>query len=190
MQICLGDSDQLNWSGTYEQFTQIHNKQIPVNNSFVADTWLAGYKVINDVNNVLAHLDIVVDAEKDRVEGEAKFIRGSVYFDLVRMYAKAWNDGDPNNNDGVPLVLTPTTLISDASKVKRNTVAEVYAQVISDLTDATQKCIEATMNIIFLQQILQLMQCLQGFICSNRIMQMHCRQKTMQLMLAEDNGYI
>ena len=31
----LGDSDQLNWSGTYEQFTQIHNKAIPVNNSFV-----------------------------------------------------------------------------------------------------------------------------------------------------------
>ena len=137
----LGDSTDLNWSGTFEQFTQIHNKVIPVTNSFVADTWLAGYKVINDANNVLAHLDLVVDAEKDRVEGEAKFIRGSAYFDLVRMYAKAWNDGDPNSNEGVPIVLTPTTLISDSNKVSRNTVAQVYAQAINDLTVATQKCI-------------------------------------------------
>jgi tetratricopeptide (TPR) repeat protein len=136
----LGDSGNLDWSGTYQQFTQFYNKSIPVTNSFVADTWLAGYRVINDANNVLAHLDLVVDAEKDRVEGEAKFIRGSAYFDLVRMYAKAWNDGDPNSNEGVPLVLTPTTLITEESKVKRNTVAEVYQQVISDLTDATQKC--------------------------------------------------
>src|SRR5436853_7674815 len=43
----LGDSDELNWSGTYEQFTQIHNKNIPVTNSFVSYTWLAGYKTIN-----------------------------------------------------------------------------------------------------------------------------------------------
>jgi tetratricopeptide (TPR) repeat protein len=149
----LGDSGQLSWSGTYEQFTQIHNKTIPVTNTFVADTWLDGYKTINDVNNVLAHLDLVVDAEKDRAEGEAKFIRGSAYFDLVRMYAKAWNDGDPNSNEGVPLVLTPTDLISDANKVKRNTVAEVYAQVINDLTDATQKCIEADNNYIFATNI-------------------------------------
>lgn len=140
----LGDSGNLDWSGTYQEFTQIHNKQIPVTNDFVADTWLSGYKVINDANNVLAHINLVVDAEKDRVEGEAKFIRGSAYFDLVRMYAKAWNDGDPNSNDGVPLVLTPTTLITDSNKVKRNTVAEVYAQVINDLTDASKKCITAS----------------------------------------------
>jgi hypothetical protein len=149
----LGDSGELNWSGTYEQFTQIHNKAIPVTNSFVADTWLAGYKAINDVNNVLAHLDLVVATDKDRVEGEAKFIRGSVYFDLIRMYAKAWNDGNPAANDGVPLVLTPTTLITDSSKVKRNTVAEVYAQVISDLTDASQKCMEADNTYIFATDI-------------------------------------
>jgi len=149
----LGDSGNLNWSGTYEQLTEMYNKAIAVSNSFAADSWLAGYKVINDANNVLAHLDIVVDAEKDRVEGEAKFIRGCAYFDLVRLYAKAWNDGDPNSNPGVPLVLTPTTLISNESKVSRNTVAEVYAQAISDLTDATQKCIEADNTYIFATNI-------------------------------------
>ncbi len=149
----LGDSDNLNWSGTYQQFTQAHNKALTVSNTFVAGTWLAGYKVINDANNVLAHLDIVVDADKDRVEGEAKFLRGCTYFDLLRMYAKPWNDGDPNSNAGVPLVLTPTTLITDSNKVSRNTVAQVYAQVISDLTDASQKCIEADNTYIFATNI-------------------------------------
>lgn len=149
----LGDSNQLNWTGTYEQFTQIHNKQIPVTNTFVSDTWLAGYQVINDANNVLEHADLVVAADKDRVEGEAKFIRGSAYFDLVRMYAKAWNDGNPSSNPGVPLVLQPTKLITDSNKVKRNTVAEVYAQAISDLTDATQKCITADNTYIYATNI-------------------------------------
>ncbi|MGI8951479.1 MAG: RagB/SusD family nutrient uptake outer membrane protein [Chitinophagaceae bacterium] len=149
----LGDSDRLNWSGTYEQFTQIHNKTIPVSNTFVADTWLAGYKVINDVNNVLAHIDLVLDVEKERAEGEAKFIRGCAYFDLVRMYAKAWNDGDPNTNPGVPLVLQPTNLITDSNKVSRNTVAQVYAQVLSDLTDAAAKCITADNTYIFATNI-------------------------------------
>ncbi len=40
---------------------------------------------------------------------------------------------------GVPLVLEPTRGITEASKVARNTVAEVYAQVISDLTTAQSK---------------------------------------------------
>src|SRR5665647_292360 len=135
----LGNSGEVNWSGTYQGFTQINNKAIPVDNGFVANTWLTGYTAINDVNNVLGALDVVNANSKDRVEGEAKFIRGSAYFDLVRLFAKSYNDGDPNTNAGVPLVLTATTSVSDKSKVSRNTVSEVYTQVIKDLTDAESK---------------------------------------------------
>ncbi|MFT4152522.1 RagB/SusD family nutrient uptake outer membrane protein [Parafilimonas sp.] len=184
----LGDSGQLSWSGTFEQFTQIHNKLILVNNAFVADTWLAGYKAINDVNNVLAHLDLVTDAEKDRVEGEAKFIRGSVYFDLVRMYAKAWNDGDPDDNEGVPLVLTPTTLISDSSKVKRNTVAEVYAQAISDLTDATEKCTESDNTYIYATNIAAYAMLARVYLQQQDYANALLAENN-AITLAEDNGY-
>jgi starch-binding outer membrane protein, SusD/RagB family len=135
----LGDFNEINWSGTYQGMTQIRNKAIPVDNGFVTNAWLAGYTAINDVNNVLSALTVVLPAQKDRVEGEAKFIRGSAYFDLVRLYAKAWNDGNPANNPGVPLVLTPTKLPLDATGPSRNKVSEVYAQVISDLTDAEAK---------------------------------------------------
>ena len=104
----LSDAGEIRWNGTYAGLTQIYNKAIPKNNSFVRDTWLQGYKVINDVNNVLSALTVVDASLKDRVEGEAKFIRGSVYFDLVRSFAKSWNDGSPTTNLGVPIVLTPT----------------------------------------------------------------------------------
>lgn len=135
----LGNFNDVDWSGTYQGVTQIYNKAIPVDNSFVASTWLAGYRAINDVNNVLGAISVVDEGDRDRVQGEAEFIRGSAYFDLVRNFAKAWNDGTPTSNDGVPIVLTPTTGIDESSKVKRNTVAEVYDQVIKDLTDAEAK---------------------------------------------------
>ncbi len=135
----LGDFNEIDFEGTYQELIQIHNKTIPVDNGFVANTWLAGYKVINDVNNVLGALSVVDDASKDRVEGEAKFMRGATYFELVKVYAKDWSDGSPTSNPGVPLVLEPTRGITEASKVARNTVAEVYAQVISDLTTAQSK---------------------------------------------------
>jgi len=135
----LADAGEIRWNGTYAGLTQIYNKAIPKNNNFVRDTWLQGYKVINDVNNVLSALPVVDASLKDRVEGEAKFIRGSVYFDLVRSFAKAWNDGSPTTNLGVPIVLTPTRSIGDDSKVARNKVSEVYDQVIKDLSEAEAK---------------------------------------------------
>jgi hypothetical protein len=60
-----------------------------------------------------------------------------MYFELVKIFAKAWNDGDPTTNPGVPLVLTPTHSLKDALKTPaRSSVSQVYAQIISDLTDA------------------------------------------------------
>lgn len=135
----LANSGELNWSGTFQSFTQINNKTIPVDNSFVSNTWLAGYSAINDVNNVLSALSVVDASKVDRVEGEAKFIRAAVLFDLVRLYAKSWNDGDATANDGVPIILTPTLAITADNQVKRAKVSEVYAQILKDLTDAEAK---------------------------------------------------
>lgn len=133
----------INWNGTFQELTQMVNQKITVDNGFVEDTWLRGYQTINLANNVLANLSKVVPDDKDRTEGEAKFIRGLMYFDLVRLYGKAYNDGDPAANLGVPIVLTPTTVVSDASYVSRATVKAVYDQAISDLTDAEAKLPEA-----------------------------------------------
>jgi len=135
----LGDFNEISWSGTFQGLTQIKNKAIPIDNGFVTRTWLSGYRAINDVNNILGALAVVNANQKDRVEGEANFIRGAAYFDLVRLFGKAWNDGAPASNPGVPLILTPTRGITDADQKPRNTVAEVYAQVIQDLTNSEAK---------------------------------------------------
>lgn len=135
----LANTDAIEWFGTYEELTQAINKQLLKTNTFVDNVWAAGYTAINDANNVIAALDKVEPAKKNRVEGEAKFIRGSAYFELVRVFAKAYNDGTPSTNLGVPIVLTPTNLISEANYVSRATVAAVYNQAIADLTDAEAK---------------------------------------------------
>lgn len=135
----LANTNAIEWYGTYEELTQTINKSILKTNTFVNNVWAAGYTAINDANNVLAAVSKVDAAKKNKVEGEAKFIRGAVYFDLVRLYGKAYNDGSPTTNLGVPIVLTPTTAVTDESYVTRATVAAVYAQAIADLTDAEAK---------------------------------------------------
>lgn len=127
---------EANWTGTFEQPGEIYRADIAVDNSFVREQWLGGYSTINVTNNVLSALDIVNSEDRDRVEGEAKFIRAITYFQLVRLFAKDYSDGDPSSNLGVPLKLKPTRTIDEESQIPRSTVQEVYDQVISDLQDA------------------------------------------------------
>ncbi|NIJ51746.1 RagB/SusD family nutrient uptake outer membrane protein [Dyadobacter arcticus] len=132
----LGNSDELGFGGTFQNLLEMFNKEITTANATALTTWRDSYVTINRCNNVLTALDILDEDKKARVEGEARFIRASLYFDLVRLYAKTWGDGDNAVNPGVPLVLTPTRGVTDADNVPRNSVAEVYALVIEDLTKA------------------------------------------------------
>jgi len=133
----LADNGDESFVGTFTQPQEAQRKTLLIYNTQVSATWLSAYDVINRTNNVLANLGkLDTPAQQASAEGEAKFIRSLVYFDLVRAYGKDWNDGTPANNLGVPLVLTPTLTVADALPVPRNTVAEVYNLVITDLTTA------------------------------------------------------
>lgn len=137
MSDLLADNGEIAFVGTFVPPQQIQRKAILKDNGFVSAIWINAYNTINRTNNVLGALDrLDTPAKRNRVEGEAKFIRSLLYFDLVRLYARAWNDGNPQTNPGVPLVLTPTVTVTAASQVSRNTVAEVYTQVINDLVSA------------------------------------------------------
>lgn len=138
----MASQTYINWQGTYQGLTQMVGQTIPNDNSFIDGLWGDAYAVINQTNNVLANLTKVGAANStpvNKTEGEARFLRGMVYFDLVRLFGRSWNDGDPAVNPGVPLVLTPTTVISAASYVPRATVAQVYQQAITDLSIAETK---------------------------------------------------
>jgi len=126
----------VDWQGTFQGLTQLVAQSIPVDNIFVNNIWSYAYQVINQSNNVLANLSKVDSANRKRVEGEARFMRGMTYFDLVRLFGRSWNDGEPAANPGVPIVLTPTKVIDAASLVSRASVAQVYQQSITDLSAA------------------------------------------------------
>lgn len=132
----LGDDGEVRFGGTFVTLEELWRKTFTTSNTQTQNTWLAGYNTINIANNVLSAIDKVEASKKNSVEGEARFMRGLVYFDLVRLWAKAWGDGDASTNLGVPLVTTPTRGITDADYRPRATVAAVYAQVIDDLTKA------------------------------------------------------
>ena len=138
MSELYGNDEDIFFTGTFEGLSDIWtNAAVPTNENARA-TWIDSYSAINITNNVLSALDKVTSSEetRDRVEGEALFIRATMYFELVRFYAKTWDDGDNSSNPGVPIVLEPTRSVTDADYKPRNSVAEVYSQVIADLTRA------------------------------------------------------
>ncbi len=136
----LAATNELTWGGTYQGPRDVFTKNIHIDNDYVALMWEQAYQTINVCNNVLSSLDKFTDAaKKNRVQGEAEFIRGSLYFELVKLWGKTYTDGDPKGNLGVPIVLTPTRNITSQNNVSRSSVADVYKQVISDLKDAEAK---------------------------------------------------
>jgi starch-binding outer membrane protein, SusD/RagB family len=134
----IGNSTNINFTGTFAGLNDAYNGLMVSNNSFATGTWNAAYSVINRANNVLSAVGKVTSSptKKNSVEGEALFIRASMYFELVRLYAKTVGDGDATQNPGVPLVLTPTRGVTDEDYRARASVKAVYDQVIADLTKA------------------------------------------------------
>ena len=135
----LGAEDECMWVGTYSGPRQIYNKQMNSSNEDATAQWIDSYQVVNIANNVLSALAVVDEADRDRVEGEALFLRSLMFFDLVRYFAQQYQTGSAATQLGIPIVLTPTRGIDENSFVSRNSVEEVYNQVIADLIAAASK---------------------------------------------------
>jgi len=80
--------------------------------------WIHGYWGVSRANYVLENLPNVTwdPTLRDRLTGEALFLRGYFYWYLVRLYG------------GVP-VFTTSVSPSDFGSAKRATLNEVYAQI-------------------------------------------------------------
>jgi tetratricopeptide (TPR) repeat protein len=129
------------WSGTFSGPRQVYNKSMTRENGEASRLWTAAYSAINNANNVLEALDKVNDADlRTQLEGEALFIRGIMHFELVRFFAKQWGATAGNTQLGV-VIKTKATKdeVAAFDKAPRSTVADVYAQVINDLTAAIEK---------------------------------------------------
>jgi starch-binding outer membrane protein, SusD/RagB family len=114
------------------RFISSFKREYNVQDADVADFWKTAYKAILGANNVINSVDSVsADQEpKNVAKGEALFIRALAYSDLVNMFAKPYR----NSNGSQPGV--PVNLKFAVAQTPRSSVAEVYAQIIADLTDA------------------------------------------------------
>ncbi len=132
----LGGDGEVQWVGTFAGPREIFTKQMIADNGDATGTWIDAYQTINIVNNVLSAIDRVNATDRPTIQGEALFMRGLLYFELVRYYGLQYEAGQNNSQPGVPVITTPTRGITDESFVSRNTVEEVYTQVLADLTQA------------------------------------------------------
>ncbi len=104
----------------------VDNFQNLATTSISSTTWAGHYQAIQSVNIVIEKIEAVnMDAGlKARYTAEAKFLRGLMYFNLVRIF------GD------VPLVTKVINNPQEGYTYSRNPSAEVYAQIVTDLADA------------------------------------------------------
>jgi len=115
------------------RYLSTYQKNYAAVDADITGMWTAMYSTIARANNIINAVDNVsaTQAEKDLAKGQALFVRGLAYFDLVRVFAKPYNQGG-GSQLGVPIVLT-----SDINATpSRSTVAEVYARIIEDLNTA------------------------------------------------------
>jgi len=128
----------MRFMGTYQQPREFISKEATTTNSYVEITWINAYKLINTCNSLLQPevLSLLDAGEEELVRGEALFLRGWVMFEMTRLFGLPYEAGQVNSQPGVPIILTPTMLISDAIMVPRSTVEECYDQAIEDLTMA------------------------------------------------------
>lgn len=124
----------LRWRGTFGELRQMYNKNMLSDNVIIEGTYARLYEIINASNTVIENIDKVKDPDRQSVMiGEANFLRSLAYFDLVRFFAKPYEQGKTNNQLGV--VIRPNAIYDfsvDLSK-ERSTVEEVYKVIIDGL---------------------------------------------------------
>lgn len=124
-------ADNVIFNGTLSEYLQLDQNAIPTDNVITVSAYQSLYRTINSANSVITYVPGVNDpllttAEKNKILGEAYFIRALSYFDLAR----GWG--------GVQLQLKPTTDLTVLKGIKRSTLDQTYDQVLADLVQAEQ----------------------------------------------------
>ncbi len=130
-----------------DPYPDLYNRNMAV--AQYANSYSLGYVVIQNANTVLNAIDkglitnatdpTLTNATRDRIRGEALFLRAVCYFEMVRLYGQQYGYNSTTANSGLVLRTTPTMNVTSTAAFTtqpRATVAEVYTQVISDLKQA------------------------------------------------------
>ena len=126
-----------------DHWNQLARNDIQSSNGMIQNIWYGYYAVIGGCNTLLEEVEKFeargnLQAEEQtrlsQMRGEGLFWRGWAHQQLVQF----WGEGYPCNGDGdkqgVPLRLSVVT--AENMNAARNTVNEVYAQVLKDYEEA------------------------------------------------------
>ncbi len=111
------------------------------------ESYEQAYICILRSNLVLEHLEDVTGMTADdskRMTAEAKFLRGIAHFAVVRLFAQPYGYTADNNHPGI--VIKTNTKVE---LLPRNTVAEVYLQILADLTDAENNLPDTNSGFVY-----------------------------------------
>lgn len=110
-------------------FVQENGYNFTANGAYSNRVWSPAYSTILGANNII-DASLRGGSTIDQYRGEAYAIRALTYFDLVRLYGKAYTVD--STAPGVPISLH----YNPNDRPARNTVAEVYRQISADLDSA------------------------------------------------------
>ncbi len=118
----LASDEMLNNQLGAANFDQLSSFSYTSMNPSMEEIWGMHYKTITLANIAIARIPGISmnTALRDRLVGEAKFLRGLMYFNLVRMFGR------------VPLLLNEDNPLLP----EKATVDAIYTQIIADLGDA------------------------------------------------------
>lgn len=109
------------------QAMEFNNNIIDANSGHC--TWGNYYNIVTRANEVIyytANITFANAEDKNRILGEAHFLRASAYFSLAR------------NWGAVPLIVEPFLTQGENMYVQRTPVDKIYEQIVSDLVIAEQ----------------------------------------------------
>ncbi|RXJ45388.1 RagB/SusD family nutrient uptake outer membrane protein [Gelidibacter gilvus] len=116
--------DAIDYNNTNDRY-DFYTNSLRADNSTNYNIWSSAYKQLYNTNVLLEGIKENVDlseATKNRIKGEAKFLRAFIYYYLVHLY------------DGVPLVLTTDYHINQ--NLACASTSEAHTQIQKDLEEA------------------------------------------------------
>ncbi|RWU08644.1 RagB/SusD family nutrient uptake outer membrane protein [Pedobacter chitinilyticus] len=131
-----GDNIVIRGSSTDAFYEFISFARTP-NNGRLTTFWDSSYKAIAQASNIINMIPLGKNATLDSKIGECYYIRGMMYFYLVRAYGRPYYQ-NPETNLGVPIVNGTPEDLKNATFPDRSTVKATYEQAIADLKKAEE----------------------------------------------------
>ena len=125
----VASADEVTFNNAADGYQAFNTHLLTVDNAQVDLYWQYNYSGIHRANEFIARVPGINDKafseeEKAAILAESKFLRAYFYYNLVTAYG------------GVPIITRPYDSFNADFTIAKNSIDEVYAQIIDDLTKA------------------------------------------------------